>query len=210
MGSVCRPQVRWGGQRGPWDSTRGPVHTQLLPAGGTASGAGRELRGHTALAPCQTQACTVCPSVLDPRLEAGPHRGPSRGPQRGSANRPFPTPTREGGGPQGSEWGWGAVGHRVRPAGAPPLSAGRHHRLGSAPLGHSCRVCFPGSPIPHPPGGAPVASVDSMTWLLPLRSSAQYPARTLTFSLSALEASPALCSYSNRAPPEHSRGISYI
>lgn len=45
-----------------------------------------------------------------------------------------------------------------------------------------------------------MASLDSMTLLLPLRSSAQSTGED-TFPLFALEASPALCSYSNRPPP---------
>lgn len=115
---------------------------------GTASGAGRESCGHTALAPCQAQTCTVRPSVLDPRLEASPRQGP----RLVSADCPFPVLTREGGGPRGSSWG---VRHRVWPAGAPPPPAGCRSRPGSAPLGHSCRVCFPGSSSPHPPRGSP-------------------------------------------------------
>lgn len=115
---------------------------------GTASGAGRESCGHTALAPCQAQTCTVRPSVLDPRLEASPRQGP----RLVSADCPFPVLTREGGGPRGSS---GGVWHRVRPAGAPPPRGVSQSAWLRSP-GAQLQGVLPGILKSPPPQGEPL------------------------------------------------------
>lgn len=116
---------------------------------GTASGAGRESCGHTALAPCQAQTCTVRPSVLDPRLEASPRQGP----RLVSADCPFPVLTREGGGPRGSSGG-GPASCPARGGSPPP----RGVAVGLAPLpwGTAAGCASRDPQVPTPPQGEPL------------------------------------------------------